>query len=125
MRGDDARSPRARALEQMPPARGRLHPVLAIDAVPIGAQHLHRVMQYVAGEECNLTLILDFEDGDLIQISRNFNGSGITSADDLGSMIADDGGNAVVDFGNGDTLTLVGVSADDVQADPGKYFHIS
>jgi hypothetical protein len=36
--------------------------------------------------------------------------------------VSEQDGNAVVDFGNGDTLTLVGVSAEDIQADPSKFF---
>ena len=70
-------------------------------------------------------VILDFEDGDLVRIAKNINGSGITSADQVAKHVSDDGGHAVVDFGHGDTVTLVGVSADDVHADPSKYFLVS
>ena len=30
----------------------------------------------------------------------------------------------MIDFGNGDVLTLVGVSTEDLQADPSKFFAI-
>ena len=70
-------------------------------------------------------VILDFEDGDLVRIAKNINGSDITSAAQVADHVSDDGGHAVVDFGHGDTLTLVGVSAEDVQADPSKYFLVS
>jgi hypothetical protein len=34
------------------------------------------------------------------------------------------GDDTVIDFGHGDTLTLVGVSADDVKEDPGHFFNV-
>lgn len=70
-------------------------------------------------------VVMDLEDGDLVRIAKNINGSGITSASQLADRIADDGGDAVLDLGHGDTITLVGVSADDVQADPSRFFLVS
>ena len=64
----------------------------------------------------------DFEvDHDIVRVQQGINGLAINSPEDIASLVFEDGGNAVIDFGNGDTLTLVGVSADDVQApDPSK-----
>ena len=35
------------------------------------------------------------------------------------------GADTVVNFGHGDSLTLVGVSVTDVKDDPGHFFHVS
>ena len=68
-------------------------------------------------------VVLDFEvDHDIVKVQQGINGLPVNSAADIADLVSDDGGNAVIDFGNGDTLTLVGVSAEDVQADPSKYF---
>jgi Ca2+-binding RTX toxin-like protein len=70
-------------------------------------------------------VILDLEDGiDLVVLEKGINGLPINSAGDLASYVSDQDGNAVLDFGNGDTLTLVGVSAENVQADPSKFFQV-
>jgi len=70
-------------------------------------------------------VVLDFKAGeDLLQISRNINGLHIRTADDLASRVSDDHGNAVIDLGHGDTITLVGVNAADVQDNPNQYFTI-
>jgi hypothetical protein len=68
---------------------------------------------------------MDLEHGDLIRIAKNINGSDITSAKQLAGRVHDDGGHAVVDLGHGDTITLVGVSAHEVDADPSKFFVVS
>ena len=69
-------------------------------------------------------LILDFEEGhDLVRIAKGINGLDVNSADDLASFVTQDGCNAVVDLG-GDTITLVGVSAEDIQNDPSKFFQV-
>jgi Ca2+-binding RTX toxin-like protein len=69
-------------------------------------------------------LILDFEEGhDLVRIEKGINGLDIHSASDLAAHVSQDGANAVVDLG-GDTITLVGVSADDIQHDPSKFFQV-
>ena len=68
-------------------------------------------------------VVLDFEvDHDIVRIESGINGLPISSAADIAGLASNDGGNAVIDFGNGDTLTLVGVSAEDIQADPSKFF---
>lgn len=70
-------------------------------------------------------VVMDFEDGDILQIQRNINGLHITDASDLMNRIhSDRDGNAVIDLGRGDSITLVDVSADDVKADPNSYIKI-
>jgi Ca2+-binding RTX toxin-like protein len=70
-------------------------------------------------------VVMDFEDGDILQIQRNINGLHVTDASDLMSRIHNDrDGNAVIDLGRGDSITLVDVSADDVKADPNSYIKI-
>ena len=68
-------------------------------------------------------VVLDFEAGtDMLRIAHGINGLELSTAQDAASLVTDDdGGNAVFDFGNGDTVTLNGVSAGDVQADPSKF----
>jgi Ca2+-binding RTX toxin-like protein len=70
-------------------------------------------------------VILDLEAGlETVMMNKGINGLPINSAADLAGLVQDEGGNAFLDFGNGDTLTLVGVSAKDVQSDPGKFFTV-
>jgi Ca2+-binding RTX toxin-like protein len=70
-------------------------------------------------------LVMDFQDGDVIEIQRNINGLRIHDADDLLNRVhSDHDGNAVIDLGRGDSITLVNVSADDVHADPDSFFKI-
>ena len=70
--------------------------------------------------------MLDFDAGhDMLQIASDINGTGVTSADDLAARTTTVNGNAVVDLGNGDSLTLVGVTAEDVQSDPNSYFTVA
>jgi len=61
----------------------------------------------------------------MLQIASDINGTGVHTAEDVAARATTVGGNTVVDLGNGDTLTLVGVSADDVQADPNSYFTVA
>jgi hypothetical protein len=70
--------------------------------------------------------VLDFEAGnDLFQIASGINGTDIGSAEDVAARAVTVGGNAVIDLGNGDTVTIVGVSAEDIQADPNSYFSVA
>ena len=70
-------------------------------------------------------IVMDFEDGDILQIQRNINGLHIRNAEDLACRIhSDRDGNAVIDLGHGDSITLVDVSADDVKADPNSFIKI-
>jgi len=70
-------------------------------------------------------LVMDFQDGDILQIQRNINGLHINNASDLMCRIhSDRDGNAVIDLGRGDSITLVDVSADDVKSDPNSFIKI-
>jgi hypothetical protein len=70
-------------------------------------------------------LVMDFQDGDILQIQRNINGLHVHDAADLMSRVhSDRDGNAVIDLGHGDSITLVDVSADDVKADPNSFIKI-
>jgi hypothetical protein len=69
--------------------------------------------------------VLDFKAGeDILQISKGINGSEIASAEDVASQATQVGANTVIDLGNGDTITLVNVNADDVQANPSDFFSV-
>ena len=51
-------------------------------------------------------VVLDFDvDHDMVQIQQGINGLAVNSAADIAGLVSDDGGNALIDFGNGDTLT--------------------
>ena len=70
-------------------------------------------------------VILDFNPGeDILQIQQGINGLDVNSADDLADRVTQVGGNVVVDLGNGDTVTLVNTSAEDIQAHPDQYFTV-
>ena len=69
---------------------------------------------------------MDFKPGDdVLQIARNINGLDISNASDVAARVLDVGGNAVIDLGNGDTVTLMNVNAQDVQNNPNAFFVIS
>lgn len=63
---------------------------------------------------------MDFQKGeDLLHIAANVNGLNIQSADDVAAHVtADAQGNAVISLGQGDSITLHGVSADEVHQNP-------
>jgi Ca2+-binding RTX toxin-like protein len=70
-------------------------------------------------------VVLDFKAGqDILQISKGINGTDIASVGDLSDRIQQVGSNTIVDLGNGDTITLVNVNADDVNSNPGDYFSV-
>ncbi|MCG5243831.1 hypothetical protein MCW82_29075 [Azospirillum doebereinerae] len=70
-------------------------------------------------------VVLDFKAGeDVLQIARNINGLKVTDAADLAARVTDQHGDAVIDLGNGDSITLKGVSADDVHHHPNDFFVI-
>jgi len=61
--------------------------------------------------------ITDFDlNKDTLEISGDINDSGIADAADLAAYITEIGGNAVISFPNGDSITLQGVSRDDLIA---------
>ena len=59
-----------------------------------------------------------------LQITKGINGTDIESAEDLASRVQQVGSNTIVDLGNGDTITLVNVNADDVNSNPNDYFSV-
>jgi hypothetical protein len=70
-------------------------------------------------------VVLDASQGDvLVQIAHNINGLDIQSAADVAARVTNVNGSAVVDLGHGDTLTLHGVTADEVHHDPSAFFTI-
>jgi cell division protein FtsZ len=70
-------------------------------------------------------VVLNFQPGeDLLRVARNINETGIETPEDVLSHLSDIDGNAVIDFGNGDQITLVGVKAADIVANAGAYFSI-
>jgi Ca2+-binding RTX toxin-like protein len=70
-------------------------------------------------------VILDFSAGnDLLQIVHNVNGTGIASPDDLVGRVCDSEFGATIDLGQGDSVTLANVRAEDVEADPSAYVSI-
>ena len=72
------------------------------------------------------SVVMDFKVGeDILKISHNINGLHLNSANDLAARVSDHNGNAVIDLGHGDTLTLHGVSANDVHHNPNAFFVIS
>ena len=71
-------------------------------------------------------VVMDFKQGDdVLQIARNINGLNISNASDVAARVLDVGGNAVIDLGNGDTVTLMNVNAQDVHNNPNAFFVIS
>ena len=71
-------------------------------------------------------VVMDFKPGDdVLQIARNINGLDISNASDVAARVLDVGGNAVIDLGNGDTVTLMNVNAQDVHNNPNAFFVIS
>jgi len=69
-------------------------------------------------------VIMDFEDGDLLQISKSVGGQAIESLDSLTDFAIDLDGSTLLDFGNGDSVLLNGVSYDSLAAEPGKFISL-
>ncbi|HEX6929673.1 MAG TPA: calcium-binding protein [Gammaproteobacteria bacterium] len=70
-------------------------------------------------------IVMDFQEGDVLEIQRNINGLRIHDAEDLLCRIHNDhDGNAVIDLGRGDSITLVNVSAEDIHSDPDSFIRI-
>jgi hypothetical protein len=70
-------------------------------------------------------VVLDFSLGsDLLQIVRDINGTGIHSPDDLVGRIQNTELGATIDLGNGDSVTLANVGAEDIADDPSAYVSI-
>ena len=58
-----------------------------------------------------------------MRIAKNINGLDVTSAADVAAFASEEGDSTVLSFGD-DTVTLVGVSVDDLQADPSKFIMV-
>jgi Ca2+-binding RTX toxin-like protein len=78
---------------------------------------------FVFGSGGGKNVIVDFHDGDSIQIAKNINGLNITTAQDVMSHVTDDNGNAVITLGH-ETITLLNIRAEDIQNNPTGYFHV-
>lgn len=72
-------------------------------------------------------VVMDVQNStDLVHIAANVNGLNIQSASDVAAHVtADSQGHAVIDLGHGDSITLHGVSADEVHQNPNAYIHVS
>lgn len=71
-------------------------------------------------------VVMDFHQGDVLQIQRNINGLNVTNAADLVSHISNDGhGNVVIDLGNGDNVTLIGIKPEDLQHDLNHFIKVN
>ncbi len=80
---------------------------------------------FVFGSGGGRDVVMNFHDGDILQVQRNINDLHVHSASDLVSRIHSDAdGNAVIDFGHGDNVTLVGVKAEDIHHDPSGFIKV-
>lgn len=63
-------------------------------------------------------IITDFDlADDILEIKANINGTSIASPTDLAPFVSEVSGNAVISFANGDSITLQGISKDDLLSD--------
>lgn len=69
-------------------------------------------------------VVMDFTTGDILHIQKNINGPCVTTPADLVNNVTSVNGNAVIDLGNGDSITLVGIKAEEVRANPSGYIVI-
>jgi hypothetical protein len=70
-------------------------------------------------------VVMNFHDGDILEIQRNINGLHVNSAADLVHRVTSDAdGNAVINLGHGDSITLVDVKAEDLHHDPSSFIKI-
>src|SRR5260221_137525 len=80
---------------------------------------------FVFGSGSGRDVVMNFHDGDILQVQRNINGLHVHSASDLLSRVHSDAdGNAVINFGHGDNVTLVGVKAEDIHHDPSGFIKV-
>jgi Ca2+-binding RTX toxin-like protein len=77
--------------------------------------------------EDNRAVITDFTLGqDLIQLARNMSGHSLATPDVILSALSTDmQGNAVIDFGDGDIITVLGLSVQDIATVPERVFVIA
>ena len=65
-------------------------------------------------------VVMGFHDGDLIQVDRGINGLNINTAADVAAHVQDVHGNAVIQLGS-ETITLVGIKAEDIHNNPSGF----
>ncbi|UUX51299.1 calcium-binding protein [Nisaea acidiphila] len=83
--------------------------------------------QFVFQSNSGVDVIYDFVAGtDMILVASNINGLQVTEASDLLDRISSDAtGNAVIDFGSGNLVTIDGLSATDLANDIASYITIN
>lgn len=70
-------------------------------------------------------VIMDFKVGqDIIQLSKNINGSGINNPGDLATRITQEGANTVIHLDGNATLVLTDVDANAVKSHLSDYFTV-
>lgn len=91
----------------------------------IGGGGSHVNDTFVFGSGGGRDVVMDFHQGDVLQIQQNINGLNVTSAADLASRIGNDGhGNAVLDLGNGDSVTLIGIKPEELHHDLSSFVKV-
>jgi Ca2+-binding RTX toxin-like protein len=69
-------------------------------------------------------VVLDFTPGtDIIELTANINGTGITDPSQLASLVTEDGSGAIITLGSS-SIKLVGISADDLLDNLAAYVKI-
>ena len=68
-------------------------------------------------------VVMGFHSGDVLSIEHNINGLNIASAADVAQHVQDVHGSAVIQLGN-ETITLIGIKAEDIHNNPSGYFTI-
>ena len=68
-------------------------------------------------------VVMGWHDGDMIQIERGINGLDITNPAHVAAHVQDVHGSAVIQLGD-ETITLVGIKAEDIHNNPTGYFTI-
>ncbi|WP_420403776.1 calcium-binding protein [Nisaea sp.] len=83
--------------------------------------------QFVFRNDSGVDVIYDFVGGtDRILVTANINGLAVTEAADLALRISSDAtGNAVIDLGNGNVVTIDGLSATDLVRDISSYITVT
>ena len=65
---------------------------------------------------------MDFGEGDMLQVSRNLDGVELANAEDVKGFALDLGdAGTLIDFGQGDSVLMNGVSYDEIMADPSRF----
>lgn len=82
--------------------------------------------QFVFRTNSGVDVIYDFVAGtDTIRVASGINGLPVTEAGDLAGRISSDAlGNAVIDFGNGNVVTIDGLNASDLLGDINSYISV-